>query len=364
MKFGNADLQQGERAVTGNAGDLDLREATLRFIKGENLSRAEAAEFLECLISPAVTDAQIAAALVALAVKGETVEELAGMAEAMRNHAVHLHSEHRNFIDTAGTGSSRAKLFNVSTAATFVIAGAGLAVAKHGARAATSNCGSADVLEALGVNTTVSPQVVERCLNDHGVCFMFAPLFHRATARVAQVRRQLGVYTTFNLLGPLTNPARAPFQLVGVWQGSLVERVATALVLLGLEHAWVVHGADGLDEVTIADETLVASCSAHAGLKRFTISPENFGLKRQSLDKSRADGPDENAQLIRAILNGTNNDDFGPARELVIINAAAALYVAGVAADFEQAANLARESIESGRAASKLDALIRETNRR
>ena len=364
MKLGMAHRQNGELAVNCETTDLNLGEATLRLTNGENLSRAEAAKFLECLISPDVTDAQIAAALIALAAKGETVEELAGMAEAMRNRALRLHSNHRNFIDTAGTGSSRAKTFNVSTAAAFVIAGAGLPVAKHGARAATSNCGSADVLEALGMNTAASPQTVERCLNDHGVCFMFAPLFHRATARVAQVRRQLAARTTFNLLGPLTNPARAPFQLVGVWEASLVERVASALALLEIEHAWVVHGGDGLDEITIADETLVASCSARAGVKMFTISPEEFGLERQSLDASRADGPDENAQLIRAILSGANKAEVGPARDLVIINAAAALYLAGVATDLRQAANIARESIDSGRAASKLDALIRETNRR
>jgi anthranilate phosphoribosyltransferase len=352
------------QAMVRETGNLDLRKTTMRLVRGENLSQAEAANFLDALLDPVATDKQIAAALIALTAKGETVDELAGMADAMRNRALRLHTHHCNFIDTAGTGSSRAKTFNVSTAAAFVIAGAGLAVAKHGARAATSNCGSADVLEALGVNTAASPEVVERCLNDHGICFMFAPLFHRATARVAKVRRQLGVHTTFNLLGPLTNPARAPFQLVGVWHASLVERVASALALLGIEHAWVVHGGDGLDEVTIADSTLVASCSAREGLKRFTVSPEDFGFERQALAGSGAEGPDENAQLIRAILNGTNNGDFAPARDLVILNAAAALHVAGIAADFRQAANLARECIVSGSAASKLDALIRETNRR
>jgi anthranilate phosphoribosyltransferase len=344
-------------------GDLDLGQMTRLLMRREDFSRREAANFLEALVNPAATDTQIAAALTAMTAKGETVEELAGMAEAMRNRALRLHSRQRNFIDTAGTGSSAAKAFNVSTAAAFVIAGAGLPVAKHGSRAATSNSGSADVLEALGVNTAASPEIVERCLNYHGVCFMFAPLFHRATARVAKVRRQLGVHTTFNLLGPLTNPARAPFQLLGVWHPSLVEPVASALALLGIERAWVVHGGDGLDEVTLADETHVVSCSARDSSKRFTISPEDFGLKRQPLDGSRADGPDENAHLIHAVLNGANNDDFGPARDLVIINAAAALHVAGVAADFRQAASSARESIESGSAASKLDALIRETNR-
>jgi anthranilate phosphoribosyltransferase len=364
MTLQTANLQKVEGSPAADAGRLTLRGAISRLVNGENLSRAEATEFLECVIAADVTDAQIAAALVALKVKGETVEEVAGMAEAMRNRALRLHSHHRKFVDTAGTGSSRAKTFNVSTAAAFVIAGAGLPVAKHGGRAATSNCGSADVLEALGVNTTASPQIVEQCLNEHGICFMFAPLFHRATARVGQVRRQLGVQTTFNLLGPLTNPARAPFQLVGVWHASLVERLASALVVLGIERAWVVHGGDGLDEITIAHETLVASCSARGGVTTFTISPEDFGLERRSLNDDRADGPDENAQLIRAILNSGNKGNFDAARDLVIINAAAALHLAGVAPDLRQAANLARESVESGRAARKLDALIRETNRK
>ena len=199
--------------MISETGNLDLRETTMRLERGENLSRTDAANFLDALLDPAATDSQIAAALVALTAKGETVEELAGMAGAMRQRATPLQSRHECFIDTAGTGSSAAKRFNVSTAAAFVIAGAGLPVAKHGARAASSTSGSADVLEALGVKTVVPAETMERCLNEHGICFMFAPQFHRATARVAQVRRQLGVHTTFNLLGPLTNPARAPFQL-------------------------------------------------------------------------------------------------------------------------------------------------------
>jgi anthranilate phosphoribosyltransferase len=297
-----------------------------------------------------------------LTAKGETVDELAGMAEAMRERSTPLHSRHEHFIDTAGTGSSAAKRFNVSTAAAFVIAGAGLPVAKHGARAASSQSGSADVLEALGVNAVASPETMERCLNEHGICFMFAPQFHRATARVAQVRRQLGVPTTFNLLGPLTNPARAPFQLLGVWDHSLVKRVASALRLLGVTQAWVVHGADGLDEVTITGETVVAVCSARSGVETFTISPEDFGVQRRSIDRRR-EGPIENARVIRAILDGEKNGDFALARDLIVINAAAALYLADAANDFRKAAAMARESIDSGQAASKLEALIRETNR-
>ena len=345
------------------AGDFELRELTLRLMRGENLSRAEARDFLDCLLNPIATDAQIAAALTSLAVKGETFDELAGIAEAMRSRALPLRSRHARFIDTAGTGSSTAKTFNVSTAAAFVIAGAGLPVAKHGSRAATSRCGSADVLQALGVNTAAPPEIVERCLNEHEICFMFAPLFHGATARVAHVRRELGLHTIFNLLGPLTNPARAPFQIVGVWRRSLLEPVASALTRLGVEKAWVVHGADGLDEITIADKTYVTACSSTGEVETFTLSPDDFGLERQHFDGFRGKEPQENAQLIRAILEGRNTKTITSARDLVIANAAAGLHLAGVAPNLGYAASLARESIDSGRAVSKLDALVRETNR-
>src|SRR5713101_3769990 len=254
-----------------NKVESDLRSFLPRLMRGEDLSRAEAAQLLDALLDPEATDSQIASALIALRLKGETFEELAGLAEAMRERAVRITSRHACFIDTAGTGSSAVKTFNVSTAAAFVIAGAGLAVAKHGSRAATSRCGSADVLEALGVNTAAPLETVERCLDEHEICFIFAPLFHTATARVAHVRRELGVRTTFNLLGPLTNPARAPFQIVGVWHRSLLERVASALARLGVKKAWVVHGADGLDEITIADKTYVAACSSAGDVETFTL---------------------------------------------------------------------------------------------
>jgi anthranilate phosphoribosyltransferase len=349
--------------VTSETGNLELRQMTMRLMRGENLSRTEAANFLDALLSPTATDSQVAAALAVMAAKGETVEELAGMAEAMRDCAIPLRSRHTCFVDTAGTGSSVAKTFNVSTAAAFVIAGAGVPVAKHGSRAATSLCGSADVLEALGVNTSCSPETVERCLNEHGICFMFAPIFHRATARVARIRRELGVHTIFNLLGPLTNPARAPFQILGVWHRSLLERVASALSILGVEKAWVVRGLDGLDEITIADKTLVAACSSDGTVETFTVTPHDFGLQQQNLNGLGRSDPRANAQLIRAIFQGEKTTAMAAARDLVIINAAAALHLAGVATDLRQAASLARESIDSGRAASKLDALIRETNR-
>jgi anthranilate phosphoribosyltransferase len=337
--------------------DAGVRSLLLRLMRGEDLQRAEANALLDALLDGEATDAQIAAALVALAVKGETVDELAGMAAAMRSRAVRIKAQHERFIDTAGTGSSYAKTFNVSTAAAFVIAGAGLPVAKHGSRAATSRSGSADVLTALGVGVAAQPEISERCLNEIGICFMFAPLYHGATARVASVRRELGVHTTFNLLGPLTNPAGAPRQIIGVWHQALIEPLALALVALGTEHAWVVHGMDGLDEVTLTGETFVAE--AHNGqVKTFEIAPEDFGLERGELSHLRGGDAEANAQIIRAVLKGSRRDE---ARELVVANAAAALFVGGSASDLYAAARLAEESIDSGAASGKLEQLVEAT---
>lgn len=335
-----------------------LRRLLLRLMRGENLLREEATALLDALLDGEATDAQIAAALVALAVKGETIEELAGMASAMRARAVRINAQHRCFIDTAGTGSSHAKTFNVSTAAAFVIAGAGLPVAKHGSRAATSRSGSADVLVALGVGVTAAPEISEACLNELGICFMFAPLYHGATARVAGVRRELGVHTTFNLLGPLTNPAGAPRQLIGVWHAALTEPLAHALAELGTERAWVVHGADGLDEVTLAGNTFVSE--AHDGsVRSFEIGPENFELERASLDHLRGGDAAANARTIRDVLAGARRDE---ARSLVVVNAAAALFVGGFGEDLRESAQLAQKSIDSGAAHARLEELIKATN--
>lgn len=337
-----------------------LRALLLRLMRGENLLRAEAAQLLDALLDGTATDAQIAAALVALAVKGETVEELTGMAEAMRARARRIKTCHTRFIDTAGTGSSHAKTFNVSTAAAFVIAGAGLAVAKHGSRAATSRSGSADVLTALGVNVSAAPEASALCLDEVGICFMFAPLYHGATARVAGVRRELGVHTTFNLLGPLTNPAGAPRQIIGVWHAALIEPLAHALRALGTEHAWVVHGSDGLDEVTLAGETLVAEAQAGAAIKTFEVGPRDFGLEQAALEHLRGGGPEENARTIRAVLTGARRDE---ARDLVVINAATALFVGGAADNLYAAARLAEQSIDTGAAIDKLNRLVEATNK-
>ena len=339
-------------------GQHKLTEFIARLVRREDLNRDEAEQLLESLLDADATDAQIAAALVALAAKGETAEELTGMANGLRARAVRVNSKHPCFIDTAGTGSSRAKTFNISTAAAFVIAGAGLPVAKHGNRAASSKSGSADLLTALGVNVSAIPSVSEQSLNEIGICFMFAPLYHGATARVAGIRRQLGIHTTFNLLGPLSNPAGAPRQIIGVWRKDLAERLARVLAALGTEHAWVVHGEDGLDEITLAGKTHVAE-ARRGEVKTFEIGPEDFGLTVGALDHLRGGDTEANAAIVRAVLAGERDDE---ARALVIMTAAAALVLGGVAKDLREGARRAAEAIDSGAAQAKLGRLIAVTN--
>ncbi|HKS29230.1 MAG TPA: anthranilate phosphoribosyltransferase [Pyrinomonadaceae bacterium] len=344
--------------AVGSDEQLSFRSLLLRVLRGEDLNRAEARLLLDSLLGEEVTDAQIGAALAALAAKGETVEELVGMAEVMRERATRIRARHATFVDTAGTGSSSVKTFNVSTAAAFVTASAGLPVAKHGSRAVTSRTGSADVLTALGVGTSVPAEVSEKCLNELGICFMFAPLYHSATARVAGVRRELGIHTVFNLLGPLTNPARAPRQVMGVWRAELVEPLARALSMLGAERAWVVHGSDGLDEVTTSGKTRVAE-AAEGRVTLFDIEPEDFGLRRSALEGVRVSDADQSASVVRSILSGERRDE---ARDLVLANAAAALFVGGAAGNLKDAARLAREKLESGAARAKLEEFVKATN--
>jgi anthranilate phosphoribosyltransferase len=335
-----------------------LSEFLPRLVRREDLSRDEAFDLLEALLDAEATDAQISGALVALAAKGETVDELTGMAEGLRSRAVRVISKHDCFIDTAGTGSSRAKTFNISTAAAFVIAGAGLPVAKHGNRAASSKSGSADLLTALGVNVSAIPLVSENALNEIGICFMFAPLFHGATARVAGIRRQLGIHTTFNLLGPLSNPAGAPRQIIGVWREDLGEKLAQVLSGLGTERAWVVYGEDGLDEITLAGKTHVAEAQ-NGEVKTFEIGPEDFGFDVGRIEHLRGGDADANAEIVSGVLSGERKDE---ARALVIMNAAAALLLGGAAVDLRDGARLAAQAIDSGEARRKLDLLIEATS--
>jgi anthranilate phosphoribosyltransferase len=274
-----------------------------KLVAREDLTRAEAASLLEFLISAEATDAQIAAALTALAAKGETEDELAGFAETMRSCCARITTKHAVYVDTCGTGGSGAKTFNVSTAAAFVVAAAGLPVAKHGNVGVTTKAGSADVLRALDVKVDLTAERVAGCFDEIGMCFMFAPLHHAATKRVAMVRRELGVRTIFNLLGPLTNPAGAPHQVVGVSDERGLEKVARALAALGTRRAWVVRGADGLDEISLSGATVIYEAGAD-GVRQFEVTPEDFGLSRSPLDALRGGSAEENAAIIQAVLSG------------------------------------------------------------
>ena len=334
------------------------QEILNKLISRQDLSQAEAAALLDAMLSEKTTDAQIAAALVALASKGETEEELAGFAETMRARSAKITTRHTTFVDTCGTGGSTAKTFNVSTAAAFVVAAAGLPVAKHGNVGVTSKSGSADVLRALGVKVDLPPERVAEIFDEIGVCFMFAPLHHAATKRVAMIRRELGVRTIFNLLGPLTNPAGAPFQVLGVSSEAGCEKVAKALSRLGTKRAWVVRGADGLDEITLTGKTIVNEATTE-GVRRFEISPEDFGLHESPLDDLRAGTAEENAATIRAVLSGERTDS---ARDLVLANAAASLFVAGEADSLPAAAERAGQVLASGAALAKLESFARLSN--
>ena len=326
---------------------------------GRDLAEAEAVEFFDCLQAETENENAIADALLALETKGASVEEIFQMARLMRSRAVRVNSKHETFVDVVGTGGSRAKSFNVSTAAAFVIAGAGLPVAKHGNRAATSNSGSADVLSALGVNPAVEAETAEKCLNEIGICFMFAPKFHALSPFLGKVRRGLGVPTVFNNLGPLCNPANAPHQVIGVWRKDLVEKTANVLARLGTKKSWVVHGADGLDEITLNGKTFVAEVSDE-NVTTFEISPADFGLCSFSETKFSKCSPEESAQLIRQILSGEAVD--ANARNLVLINAAAAIFVAGKTENLRNAFQMAKESLDDGKALRKLQNLIELTN--
>ena len=334
-------------------------ETLKKLLARESLSFSEASATLEYLLSDEATDAQIAALLTALAAKGETADELAGFASIMRSRSSRvLSKKHTIFIDTCGTGGSAVKTFNVSTAAAFIVSACGVPVAKHGNVGVTSKSGSADVLKSLGVNIHQPLERVSECFDEIGICFMFAPFHHAATKRVAMVRRELGVRTIFNFLGPLTNPAAAAYQLIGVSDATAVEREAQALHQLGINKAWVVRGDDGLDEISLATTSTVYEVTAR-GVEKKKIQPEDFGLKRASIDNLQGGSADENAAIVRAILSNELRD---AALDLVLINAAAALYVVGKAGDFKDCIALARSTVQDGRALKQLELLIQYSN--
>jgi len=334
----------------------------------QSLSRDEARSVMREVLSGGCSDAQIAAFLVALHMKGETVEEIVGFAEAIRHAAtslpIHQNStvdvsgtERDALVDTCGTGGDASGTFNISTATALVVAGAGVRVAKHGNRSVTSKCGSADVMEALGVNINLSPPRLAACLEEIGIVFLFAPLVHSAMKYVQPARRELRLRTVFNLLGPLTNPAQASAQVVGVYSSELVEKLAEALSMLGVRRAMVVHGSDGLDEITITGPTRIAEVR-DGSVHSYEVTPEEFGMSRASLDDLAGGDAAENAAIIREILGGKSS----PRRDVVLLNAAAALVAAGKVERLTGAIPLAANAIASGAAAGKLSALVRFTN--
>jgi len=330
-----------------------IKEAIATLVAGKSLSIDEAEAAMSEIMNGEVTPAQFGAFVTALRIKGETSEEIAGMAKVMRAKAIPVHAD-GPVVDTCGTGGDTASTFNISTAAAFVVAGAGLKVAKHGNRAMSSKCGSADVLEALGVKIDLSAGQVESCLKEAGIGFMFAPSFHPAMKYAGPPRREIGIRTVFNILGPLTNPAYAQAQVLGVAESSLTEKMAVVLRLLGCHHALVVHGEDGLDEITITGTTQV--CELEGGqIRKYIIGPEDFGFFRASLDDVRGGTPSENAALVRRILAGAT----GPQREMVLMNAAAAIVAGGKAKTLPEGAKIAAEAIDSGRALQKLDELVK-----
>ena len=320
------------------------------------------------VLAGSCTDAQIAAFLVALHMKGETVEEIVGFAEAIRAAAIPLEvvrnstvdvsgTERDALVDTCGTGGDASGTFNISTATALVVAGAGVRVAKHGNRSVTSKCGSADVMEALGVNINLPPSQIATCLDKVGIAFLFAPAMHSAMRYVQPARRELRLRTVFNLLGPLTNPARASAQVVGVFSSDLVEKLAEALSMLGLHRALVVHGHDGLDEVTITTSTRIAEVR-EGTVRSYEVTPEEFNFERATMSDISGGDATENARIIRDVLKGTPS----ARRNIVLLNAAAALVAASRANHLAEALPLAAASIDSGRAATKLEALVRFTN--
>ncbi len=353
-------LLDAPTTATNPKSDTPLYKFLIRLVRGEDLSFDEASDFFRVLTDTNTYPQQIAGTLAALTAKGETFAELAGMARVLRENAVKIKTRHTNFIETAGTGSSLAKTFNVSTAAAFVIAGAGLPVAKQVSRAVLSNSGSAEVLSKLGVKVSNEPEIAQACLDGAGIGFMFAPKFHPSLKRVGTIRSNLGIRSCFNLLGVLSNPANPPKQIVGVWHKSLIEPMAQALALLGTKNAWVVHGSDGLDEMTLAGETFIAEVFGNK-ISFFKLTPEDFGLPRADTKFLKTDSPEESAKIISEVLDSNRRDE---ARSLVILNAAAALLVGGLADEPIQAARLAEQSIDSHSAQVKLERLIQTTNKR
>jgi anthranilate phosphoribosyltransferase len=333
-----------------------IREGIQKIIDGANLTFEESGEIMREVMSGKATNSQTAAFLTALRMKGEAIEELTAFASVMKSNCSPIHPRVQGrLVDTCGTGGDKIKTFNVSTAAAFVIAGAGVAVAKHGNRGVTSKCGSADVLEGLGLNLSLEPQTIQRIIENVGVGFLFAPAFHPAMKYAAEPRREIGFRTVFNVLGPLTNPAGASAQLLGVYDKKLVVPMAFALKQLGCVEAMVVHGLDGLDEISTVGKTVIAHLKDNQVIQS-QMGPCDFGVKKANIAELQLQSPNESALTIYRILNG---DLKGAKADIVLVNSTAGIIVGGEADGFVDAMQLAKESIESGAALMKLKALVK-----
>lgn len=334
-----------------------IRESIQKIIEGSNLTFEESTVIMQEIMSGKATNAQTAAFLTALRMKGEAVEELIAFVQVMRSNCLQIHPKiNGRLVDTCGTGGDKIKTFNVSTAAAFVIAGAGVPVAKHGNRSVTSKCGSADVLEKLGLNLSLQPKEVEAAIEQVGIGFMFAPSFHPAMKYAAEPRREIGIRTVFNILGPLTNPASASAQLLGVYEPKLVTPMAHALGRLGCHEAMVVHGLDGLDEISTVGKTVIAHLK-EGNVVRTERKPSDFGVKKAEISDLQAFTVQESAEAIFKILCGKAEADAKT--DIVLVNSAAGIIVGGKASDFKEGIEIARESIRSGAASSKLKVLIK-----
>ncbi|NJD39189.1 MAG: anthranilate phosphoribosyltransferase [Geobacter sp.] len=348
-----------------------IRQALARVVDRHDLSEGEMIEVMNQIMSGECTQAQIGAFITALRMKGETVEEITGAARVMRERATpirvgrnvldidrdDINLDQETILDVVGTGGDGTNTFNVSTTVSFVVSACGVKVAKHGNRSVSSACGSADVLEKLGVNLDVTPELVEHCINEIGIGFLFAPALHGAMKHAIGPRREIGIRTIFNILGPLTNPANADCQVMGVYRDDLIEKLAGVLHRLGCKRGYVVHGSDGMDEITLTGETAAAEVTPD-GVRLFTITPEEFGFTRCTMQALKGGDAVANAVIVRAVLDG----EQGPRREIVLLNAAFALQAAGRCSTVAEGVTLATAAIDSGAARSQLEKLITLTN--
>lgn len=334
-----------------------IRDAIQKVVDGHDLTESETVDTMNEIMNGEATDAQIACFITALRLKGETVEEITGAARVMREKATPVKTKHALVVDTCSTGGTRLDSFNISTTSAFVVAGAGVPVAKHGNRGVTRASGSANVLMALGVNIEITPEHAGECIDEVGIGFLFAPLLHGAMKYAIGPRREIGLRTVFNTVAPLTNPARVQAQVIGVYAPELTEQHANALNSFGSRHAFVVHGHDGLDEITTTTTTRVSEL-VNGGVTTYTLDPTEFGIPRSQPEDILSDSPDKNAEMTLQILNG----EKGPKRDIVALNAAAAIVAGGKAANLKEGILLASESIDSGKALEKLEGLRSMSN--